>query len=517
MVEAVVAAAVELVHQGGIKKQNMKFRILFSMAVIVAAAGEVHAQYSEDALRFSRSQWGGTARFKAIGAQTGIGGDLSSVGGNPAGIGLFTRSEISFTPEFSSYNNSAQYLGQQTMVRGDKLGIANASVVFNTRIAKPKGSKLDQGWLGLNFGLGYTKTQTFNTNTSYSGTNPTNSIADYFSELATANYGSPSSLTSGSLERMAYDNYVIGYDSPGGYYFPETDVNNLQTKNDIRMGSQSEVNFAVGANYSNQFYIGASVNITSLNYTTSDSYNESGYNVTEANDYDLSYRQAQFTQGSGINARIGAIYKPIPSVRLGAVLESPSWYTIDDSYSEVLDTKYGKNKLDSQFLNNDQIYDFTYKLRTPLKLSTGIAYFFSDKGFISADIDYVDYSTINFAETNSADRSVIVDNNKAVLAKYKSAINYRIGAEYKIDNLMLRAGYGVQGDPYQSSVDNNFKVNTYSGGLGYRVNGYYIDLSYQKVMFNSDKWPYSLNNNTHSVSKISNARNNIFLSIGTRF
>jgi hypothetical protein len=92
----------------------MKLRVLFSLAVIVAATGELRAQYSEDALRFSRSQWGGTARFKAIGAQTGVGGDLSSVGGNPAGIGFFTRSEISITPEFNGYNNSSSYLGQQT-------------------------------------------------------------------------------------------------------------------------------------------------------------------------------------------------------------------------------------------------------------------------------------------------------------------------------------------------------------------------------------------------------------------
>lgn len=495
----------------------MKFRFLLSMAVIVAAAGQVHAQYSEDALRFSRSQWGGTARFKAIGAQTGIGGDLSSVGGNPAGIGLFTRSEFSFTPEFNGYNNNAQYLGQQTIIRADKLGIANASIVFNTHITKPQGAKLDQGWIGLNFGLAYNKTQTFNNNTSYSGTNPKNSIADYFSEIATANYGAPSSLTTGSLERMAYDNYVIGYDSPGKYYFPETDVNNLQTKNDMRIGNQSEVNFAVGANYSNQFYIGASVNVTSLSYTADDNYKESGFNVTENNDYSLTYRQSQITRGSGVNARIGAIYKPVPSVRLGAVLESPTWYTIDDSYGEGLDTRYGKNKVDSQFVNADQIYDFTYKLRTPLKLSTGIGYFFNDRGFISADVDYVDYSTMNFTETNNADRSVIVDNNKAVLAKYKSVINYRVGAEYKVDKLMFRAGYGVQGDPYQNSVNSEFKVNTYSGGLGYRINGYYIDLSYQKIMFNSDKLPYSLDDNTHSIAKVKSERNNVFLTIGSRF
>ncbi len=496
----------------------MKLRVLFSLAVIVAATGELRAQYSEDALRFSRSQWGGTARFKAIGAQTGVGGDLSSVGGNPAGIGFFTRSELSITPEFNGYNNSSSYLGQQTIARGDKLGLANAAVVFHTRAAKPKGAKLDQGWLSFNFGLAYNQTQGFDNSVGYSGTNPKNSIADYFAESATSIYGAPNTLQSGSLERMAYDNYLIGYDNPGGYYFPETEVNNVQTKNDLRFGRQSEVNFSFGANYSNQFYIGASISIANINYNTSDTYKEKGFNVTENNDYELSYRQSQVTQGSGINGKIGAIYRPIPNIRLGATIESPTWYTIDDSYSEGLDTKYGKNRVDSQFVNDDEFYDFTYKLRTPLKVSTGIAYFFEDKGFISADIDYVDYSTINFAAANTGDMQVISDNNKAVLSKYTDAINFRIGAEYKIDKqLMLRAGYGSQGDPYVVTDNKSFKINTYSGGLGYRINNYYIDLTYQKVSSNSERWPYALNNIPTSIANVKNSRNNVFLTIGSRF
>lgn len=495
----------------------MRFRILLSMAAIVAATGELHAQYSADALRFSQSQWGSTARFKAIGAQTGVGGDLSSVGGNPAGIGLFTRSEISITPEFNSYNTDARYLGQQTIGRKDQLNLANASVVFNARVAKPKGAKLDEGWISYNFGLGYNRTQAFGNNISYSGTNGKNSIADYFSEIATDNYGAPNTLPSGTLERMAYDNYLIGYDNTGRYYFPETDVNNVQTKSDIRAGSQSEVNLAFGANYSNQLYIGASVGIANINYTSTADYKEKGFNVTENNNYELSYRQAQTTRGSGINAKLGAIYRPVPTVRIGATLESPTWYTIDDNYSEVLDTKYGKNAVDSQFLNNDEAYDFTYKLRTPLKISTGIGYFFGDKGFISADIDYLDYSKINFSAADNADNDVIADNNQAILSNYKSAVNYRLGAEYKIDKLMLRAGYGVRGNPYKDLDNNRFKTSTYSGGMGYRINNYYIDLTYQNTAYNTDVKPYLLKAAGAPVAELKNTRNNVFLTVGSRF
>jgi long-subunit fatty acid transport protein len=294
-------------------------------------------------------------------------------------------------------------------------------------------------------------------------------------------------------------------------------VNNVQTKNDLRFGRQSEVNFSFGANYSNQFYVGASIGIANVNYNTNDIYKEKGFNVTENNDYELSYRQSQLTRGSGFNAKIGALYRPIPNVRIGATIESPTWYTIDDSYSEGLDTKYGKSRIDSQFVNDDEFYDFTYNLRTPLKISTGISYFFNDKGFISADIDYIDYSTINFAQANTDDIQVISDNNKAVMSKFTDAINFRIGAEYKIDKLMLRAGYGSQGDPYISTDNKSFSISTFSGGLGYRINNYYVDMTYQKVVSDSERWPYSLNDVPTSIANIRNNRSNIFLTIGTRF
>lgn len=497
----------------------MRFRLLLSMAVIVAATGQLHAQYSADALRFSQGQSGSTARFKAIGAQIGVGGDLSSIGSNPAGIGLFTRSDFSFTPEFNSYNADAQYLNSRTMGKKDQLGLAHAAVVWNSKVYKPKGSKLDEGWVSFNYGIGYNKTKSFGDNILFTGTNATNSIADYYAQLATSNYGAPNTLSRGSLERMAYDNYLIGYDNTDGTYFPETDVNNVQTKNDIRTGSQSEINFAFGANYSNQFYIGASIGITSLRYNSDAVYKEKGYNVTEGNDYDLSFRQSQITRGSGLNAKLGAIYRPVPAVRLGATIETPTWYTIDDSYTEVLDTKYGKNRVDSQFVNNDETYDFSYKLRTPLKVSGGIGVFISKYGFISADIDYLDYSSINFssANINSSDSDVILDNNKEILNNYKSAVNYRIGTELKFDKLMVRGGYGVQGNPYKELDNNKFKISTYSAGLGYRFNDVYVDMTYQQIAYNTDIKPYNLNPGVSPVALIENTRTNIFLTIGKRF
>ena len=129
----------------------MNFRILLAVAAIVAATGQTFAQYSGDALRFSQTPYGSTARFKAVGAQTGVGGDLSSVGSNPAGLGLFTRSEFSLTPEFNSFTSDAQYLGKRSLGKKDQMSLAHAAVVWNSTLTKPKGAPLDQGWISFNF------------------------------------------------------------------------------------------------------------------------------------------------------------------------------------------------------------------------------------------------------------------------------------------------------------------------------------------------------------------------------
>ncbi len=152
-----------------------------------------------------------------------------------------------------------------------------------------------------------------------------------------------------------------------------------------------------------------------------------------------------------------------------------------------------------------------------MKLSGGLSYFFNNDGFISADVDFVDYSTINFRSADNSNSDVISDNNRAVLDNYQSAVNYRVGAEYKVESLMFRAGYGVQGNPYKNLSNSELNTTTYSGGLGYRVKNYYVDLTYQNAGYNSDVRPYTLNNGSEPIASLKNTRHNVFLTVGTRF
>mgnify|MGYP006153363981 FL=1 len=162
--------------------------------------------------------------------------------------------------------------------------------------------------------------------------------------------------------------------------------------------------------------------------------------------------------------------------------------------------------------------DFSYNLRTPLKGSFGASYIIGGQGIISADIDYVDYASIKLSSNDGNGNSTLFrENNAQIRENYQGAINYRVGGEYKIENLSLRAGYAVNGSPYKNDDVGKFDVKIISAGLGYRVSNYSIDLAYQRINSDLTSSPYTLNNFTEPVANIKNSMNNVFLTLGLRF
>src|SRR6478752_7611269 len=71
--------------------------------------------FSDNALLFSRTRPGGSARIQAMGgAQIALGGDFSSALSNPAGLGMYNRSEITFSPAINKYSTDAEHLGTKS-------------------------------------------------------------------------------------------------------------------------------------------------------------------------------------------------------------------------------------------------------------------------------------------------------------------------------------------------------------------------------------------------------------------
>ena len=512
----------------------MNFKKIILLTAIIAAGGQTFAQYASDALLFSQYQHGASARFKAMGsAQTAVGGDIGSLASNPAGLGLFTKSEFNLSADFSNRQVESQYLGEGINAQKDRLGIDQIGGVFYNPTSRSKGNDLKTGWLSFNYGVSYNKTNNFNTTIDYRGTNPNSSIADYFSDLASffLAEGDPTSnsnaLPANTLESMAYNNFLIEYDPSG--YFPTTSLNNSQQNLVYRTGSQSEVNFGAGANYSNKLYLGGSIAIASVNYVADRQFIEEGNNRTfigQSTDfiggtYNLSYNNNQVTTGTGLNAKIGMIYRATDAVRVGLSFISPTWFQISDSFSEYLDTRYTRANGSAipPYTNNPQIYDTDYTLRTPFRVNGGVSAIINKQGLLSADVEYVDYSSVNF---KSGDRITDQKTNADIRDSYKAAVNLRVGGEYKIENMMLRAGYNRSGSPFK-----NLEVATdvLSAGIGFRSNLLYIDLTYQNATINSTSTPYIISSDyadfdvtgAGETATLKNTSNNVFLTIGARF
>lgn len=490
----------------------MKIKYILSVVAIVAFTENSFAQYSQDAIRFSGGQTGSTARIKAVGnAGTAIGGDLSGVSGNPAGLGFFTRSELSITPEYNGSQINADYLGTRTYDERNSGNLNHAAFVIYQRLNRPRGADKTQGWLSINFGGGYSRTNNFYENITYGGNNSSNTINDYYAAQANS-FG----IAQGTLAGSAYDHNLI--DNYGTVANPDYQSNAFPGVNQLssiqRSGGQSALDFALGANYSNKLYIGLGVSFTDIRYNSLSNFYEDGQvsvlepTVPVTRDYSSNFTQEQITRGSGFGARLGLIYKPVEALRLAATFTSPTFYNIEDTYSEGLATDISNG---SKFEDGPQTYGLTYNMRTPLKLAGGAAVFIKSFGFITGDVEYVDYGTAHISSNSDYNAN---DDNAAIRSLYQSTVNARIGAEARLSSFfLLRGGYGIQGSPRKNFGSD---IKTVSGGVGLRFGAYYLDGTYTHATGNQTVFPYEIGTGSPGAL-LNRTNNNAYLTLGYRF
>lgn len=157
-------------------------KILFGSVLAIGMVGTAKAQYTEDALLFSQGDNGGTARFKAMGgASTALGGDISSITGNPAGLGFYNQSDASATLRYQYNKNKVNYFGRKSDSKTDNFNIDNGGVVFHLPTVR-YGGDLTKGWLNFNVGIAYNRTNLFDNKLDYSGINTDNSITHAYAD-----------------------------------------------------------------------------------------------------------------------------------------------------------------------------------------------------------------------------------------------------------------------------------------------------------------------------------------------
>lgn len=486
------------------------------IGIIMLLPGILGAQsFTETALMFSRTKPGGSARMQAMGgAQTSLGGDYSSAYSNPAGLGMFNRSEFTFSPGFNSATIQSNYLTNTTSQTETNFHIPGFGLVFQSE----KGGR--SGFLSGAFAVNFNRTNNFNQSFNYQGTNSKNSIIDYFIEDATGlepdsflkggdNFNSPTGL--------AYNNYLIEDStfvnpnaSPldylsvlGTYPNNPNDIRTVYQKESVNTGgAQNQWSFSYGANLSDKIFLGAGLGIASLRYQAKKTYTESNFNFVLDPGFNpldnLVLEEEIEISGSGINGTFGLIARPIDMVQVGISYTTPTRYNLTDTYRATVNTLwnnfdyYGDGDLLSDVKEKSDDVISEYHLKTPGRLNVGASLFFEKFGFITADVEMVNYGGAKYSSDISG-ISFSSDNEK-ITSLYQNTINYRLGGEYRFNSFRARAGYSFMPDPFKSEQNGvSRQITSLSGGLGYRGKKFYADFALVFSQGKNSYRPYSIN------------------------
>ncbi len=507
----------------------MQRKIVLAIAgLVLLGVGYATAQiptYPEEALVISRIKVGGSARMQGMGGvQTSLGGDISSAFSNPAGLGMYNRSDLAISPAYSFSNISSTYLGSNESQSSNKFFIPNIGLALHT------GKDGSNGFWGGTLGISFNRTNDFNYSFSYRGTNPDNSIIDRFIQNANgadisqfgsngSNYNTPTGL--------GYFNYLIGPETvkdPAGNpksYFTDISGIPLQKETVTNTGAQNQWSISYGANFNDKLFIGAGLGLTSFTYKSQTTYTEefSGGPMSKMvlnENLDLS--------GNGINATFGAIYRPLDGFQVGLSVVTPTSYQVTDNYSANMNSKWNGFQYDpTTFLDNNpepkpastDIVTSNYNISTPWRINGGLTYFIQKHGFISADAEWLNYGNTKYSSDTGDDWSA---DNSTIKGLYKSVVNLRVGGEYRINKYRVRAGYNYMPDPYltqQNGVSN--AITSISTGAGYRTEKFYLDVA---VVFNQgDKTyrPYTLNSANSPLVNLNGKATTIVFTLGFPF
>ncbi|TGE20611.1 hypothetical protein E5K00_21695 [Hymenobacter aquaticus] len=480
--------------------KNLKYLLAVAF---VGQASYGFAQYQVDALRFSQTQFGGTARtLGSGGANVAVGADLGSLVTNPAGLGMYQRSEFSFSPGLGLGSTESTGLGTTTSDNRNSLFIGSLGAAFVNR--RPDSD--NNNWRGGTFALGLTRLNDFNQRFRYRG--KPSAEQDIFQRLSERK--DRVGYDPDPLDDLAYNTYLTEKDSKG-YYVPadyKASRGNLnQEETVLTTGSQTQFDLGYGASYRDRLYIGGAIGIISTRYSST--------STLTANDPaapsaavgtafgSLSYRETLETRGAGINARIGAIYRANDVIRVGASIQTPTYMTLSETYGESMNVTYdqpidtGGGKTITSASEASDPGEFNYALTTPFKASGGVAAIIGKHGFVSGDVEYLNYGSARLSNDNS-DPAVSNDyffdtDNDNIRQLYRSAVNVRVGGELRFDIFRLRAGYARYGDPYKQN-DFDRTQNYFTAGAGIRQSNFFVDVA--GVYGTSKRFysPYALEN-----------------------
>ncbi|KAA6351829.1 hypothetical protein EZS27_000778 [termite gut metagenome] len=512
----------------------------------------LNAQNMYDANKLMGTDLTGTARFVGMGgAMSALGSDISTMGTNPAGIGIYRSNDAMVS--FGFVNAGSKSTFEDKVSDTDNLfgSFDNIGFVFSNKIGDLTALKY------VNFGFNYRQLKSFNKNLATSGVFSV-SQTQQFANIVNANsesYGgflSPEVLMDRNafeypdvpwLGAMAYEANLIVPE--GEEYLPYLFDDNLVAGkyNSKERGRLDGADINIAFNFYDRLYIGASLGAYSLDYTRNTSYSEDFYvpNYGAKNEYDGSYtlNNDYFLEGSGIDFKLGFILRPVEtsSFRIGASIHTPTWYQLKERHFAWLD--YDTYNVDKEKFLTGKTYpqngdgidmegETEYRLTTPWKYNLSLGYTIGRNIALGAEYEYSDYSTAKLRYDNGL---MMRDETDMMKTYMKGVHTIRAGAEIRLNpSFSFRMGYNhitpsISSDAYKeisvnairtdTEFSNGKKINNYTLGLGYRADTFYADMTYLYNTYKEDF--FAFDNLDLPATKVVNNNRKIAFTIGVRF
>lgn len=446
----------------------------------------------------------GTSRFVAMGGAMGaLGADISTISSNPAGLGLFTKNEMSLTAGASWLgNHTASGIADGTFGNFDQIGI----------VMSFKGSgKLRN----VNLGFNYQKKIDYN-NSFYGQTHTAASWADQLDGLGWEAYENMDYLY---RNPDTYFHTLYGLGDECGLFLDNIKKNpdDLNSTVSVANGSLVSYDFNLSMNVDNRYFFGMTIGLDNVNYRRGTDYWEQ--RTDDLNDIqDFGYVNEQHISGNGVNLKFGTIIRPFESspFRFGLTVETPTWYSLKYVDDQSLTTKYyWDSKEDEYFYDpakgayyTHYVYDLSdsyinyleYKITTPWKVRAQMGSTVSTNFGWGVEYEFANYpgTTMKFPGIyggTTKDEYFIEATERALRPQH----TVRAGVEFKpISSLSLRGGYNFissttapnsDWDPFMSDVTLSYPTgldymnlsDTHIAtlGIGYRNKWFFADLAYK--------------------------------------
>jgi len=471
----------------------MKKIYLFAFAAMTAL--QVQAQKATQdtyvGAALATEDLNGTARYVGMGgAMDALGAEISTMGSNPAGIGLFRKNQVSASLSVVSQEDGKTFQnGSKTHVSFDQIG-----VVFSGRTGKTS---------YLNFGFNFHKNRNFN-HVLYAA-RALNGSSQSTQTVIKDGVGLFDTPAWSQLDDLYYGNmlYDKSTDMIYSYEGEAYDFNRAVT------GYIGEFDFNISGNIKNRLYLGLTVGIQNVNYKNYSEYYET-LNSTEVTDVLISDNHK--ITGTGFNIKAGLIFRPVEEspFRIGLSVASPTFYRLTtENYTTI-----GGN-VDRSSAKED------FRFNTPWKFGLSLGHTVGNYLALGAVYEYADYGACDmrtidgtyydpYYDTYSSSSSTDNNMKRHTEETLKGVHTVKLGAEFKVDkNIALRLGYnyvspmykedGVRDQTiyspgvYYASTTHyiNWKAtNRITAGVGFSFDKFRLDLAYQYNTRKGDFYPF---------------------------